>query len=125
MLTVTGDDRFAVSNFLGNVLNMKIYKGGRIQMDFIWLALGIAVAGYCIGDGLKNFKNPAAKTMMDYLEDDDDHELIKEKNVHYFLGISKEDTRAFIEKYPDLPSVELNGTLYFPKIKLREWVKNL
>ena len=94
-------------------------------MDFIWLALGIAVAGYCIGDGLKNFKNPAAKTMMDYLEDDDDHELIKEKNVHYFLGISKEDTRAFIEKYPDLPSVELNGTLYFPKIKLREWVKNL
>lgn len=94
-------------------------------MDFIWLAIGIAVAGYCIGDGLKNFKNPSAKTMMDYLEDDDDHELIKEKDLHYFIGISKEDTKALIEKYPDIPSVELNGTLYFSKIKLRKWMKNL
>ena len=94
-------------------------------MDFIWLAIGIAVAGYCIGDGLKNFKNPAAKTVMDYFEEDDDHELVKEKDLHYFIGISKEDTQALIEKYPEVPSVELNGTLYFSKIKLREWMKNL
>ena len=94
-------------------------------MDFIWLAIGIAVAGYCIGDRLKNFKNPSAKTMMDYLEDDDDHELIKEKDLHYFIGISKENTKALIEKYPDIPSIELNGTLYFSKIKLREWMKHL
>lgn len=88
-----------------------------------WLAIGIALAGYCIGDGLKNFKNPSAKTMMDYLAED--NELIKEKDLHYSIGISKEDTKALIEKYPDIPSVELNGTLYFPRIKLREWMKSL
>ena len=94
-------------------------------MDFIWLGVGIAVAGYCIGDGLKNFENPSAKNMMDYFEEEDDHELIKEKDVHYFTGISKENTKALIEKYPDIPSVELNDTLYFSKVKLREWLKNL
>lgn len=94
-------------------------------MDEIWLAIGIAVAGYFIGDGLKNFKNPSAKTMMDYLEDDDDHELIKEKDLHYFLGIAKEDTSAFIQKHPQMPSIEVNGNLYFPKNKLRQWMNNL
>ena len=95
-------------------------------MDYIWLSIGIAVAGYCIGDGLKNFKNPSAKNVMDYLEDEDEeHELINEKDIHYFIGISKDDTKALIQKYPDIPSIELNGTLYFSKVKLREWLKNL
>lgn len=94
-------------------------------MNFIWLAIGIAVAGYCIGDGLKNFKNPSAKNILDFLEEEDEHELIKENNLHNFIGISKEDTKALIQKYPEIPSVELNGTLYFSKIKLREWLKNL
>lgn len=92
-------------------------------MDFFWLAIGIAAAGYCIGDGLKNFKNPSPTNVFDDL--DEEHELIKEKNLHYFIGISKEDTKALVQKYPDIPSIELNGTLYFSKIKIREWAKNL
>lgn len=94
-------------------------------MNFIWLAIGIAVAGYCIGDGLKNFENPSAKNIMDFLEEEDEHELIKENNLYNFIGISKEDTKALIQKYPEIPSVELNGTLYFSKIKLKEWLKDL
>lgn len=94
-------------------------------MGFIWLSIGIAVAGYFIGDGLKNFSNPSAKNVMDFLEEEDEYELIKEKDLHYFIGISKEDTKALIQRYPDIPSVELNGTLYFSKIKLLEWLKGL
>ena len=38
--------------------------------SFIWLAAGIAVAGYFIGDGLKNFKNPDAKNFIDSLDEE-------------------------------------------------------
>jgi len=31
-------------------------------MNFFWLALGLAVLGYFIGDGLKNFSKPQRKS---------------------------------------------------------------
>lgn len=94
-----------------------------MELDFIWMALGIAAAGYFIGNGLKNFKNPDAKDgLSDFFEDDDEHELVKEKNVHYIIGISKEDARALIEEYPDIPHVIINDNVYYPKGKLREWL---
>ena len=91
-------------------------------MDFLWIALGLAALGYFIGEGLKNFKNPEAKDAMEWLDDDDDHELIKAKDVHYFMGVSKEDARELLESYPDIPHIELNGNIYYPKAKLREWL---
>lgn len=94
-------------------------------MDFIWLGLGIAVAGYFIGDGLKNFKNPDAATIFDSLDDNNDHELIKESNVHYFIGVSKEDARHMITEYPSIPQVIINGKVYYPKEKLRKWLKDI
>lgn len=94
-----------------------------MDFDLFWLALGLAAFGYFIGDGLKNFKNPEAKSAMEWLDDDDnDHELIKEKDVHYFIGVSKEDAKKLIETYTDIPHVELNGNIYYPKAKLREWL---
>lgn len=96
-----------------------------MELDFIWLALGIAVAGYCIGDGLKNFKNPEAKNIMDSFNEDDEHELIKERDVHYFIGISKEDARSLIQEHPDIPHIMINNSVYYPKEKLRKWLKEL
>ena len=61
-----------------------------MEWYFISIAIGIAVAGYFIGDGLKNFKNPNAKGLIDSLGEDGKHELMKEKDVHYFMGISNE-----------------------------------
>ena len=49
-----------------------------MEWGLIFVAAGIAIAGYFIGDGLKNFKNPNTKNLLDSLEDDDEHELIKE-----------------------------------------------
>lgn len=93
--------------------------------ESIILAIGIAAAGYFIGDGLKNFKNPSSENVLDSLglSDDDDHELIKEKNLHYFVGISKEDVKILIKEYPDIPHITLNGNNYFPRKKLKEWLK--
>ena len=97
-----------------------------MELDYIWIALGIAAAGYFIGNGLKNFKNPDAKdSLSELFNEDDEHELIKEKDVHYFIGISKEDTKLLIQEHPDIPHILINNKVYYPKAKLRNWLKSL
>ncbi|MEH7238737.1 DNA-binding protein [Bacillus sp. JJ1562] len=94
-------------------------------MDFLFLGIGIAAAGYFIGEGLKNFKNPEAKGVMDKLDDEDLYELIKEKDIYYHIGVSKEDAKELIKEHPDIPHIVLNGTVYYPKSKLKQWLSNL
>ena len=96
-----------------------------MDWNFIIIAISIAVAGYFIGDGLKNFNNPNAKSLMDSLDDDDEHELIKENDVHYFMGISKEDAKSLIQDHSDVPHIIINSKVYYPKAKLRKWLLNL
>lgn len=96
-----------------------------MEWDLIWIGLGIAAAGYCIGDGLKNFKNPHAKNLIDSLDDDDEHELIKENAVHHFIGVSKEDAKSLIQEHPGIPHIVINGKVYYPKAKLKVWLLNL
>lgn len=93
-----------------------------MELDFFWLAIGMAAVGYFIGDGLKNFNNPNAKSIIDSLDDDDEHELIKESQVHHFMGISKEDANSLIKDHSDIPHIIINNNVYFPKSKLRKWL---
>ena len=73
---------------------------------------------------MKNFKNPNAK--LDLLDDEDDVDhLLKEKNLHYFVGISKEDAKSLIQEHPDIPHFKINNKVYYPKGKLREWLMKL
>lgn len=93
-----------------------------MELDFFWLAVGISVFGYFIGDGLKNCKNPSAPNVIDMLDEDDDHQLIKENDLHWFIGVTKEDARKLIEEHPDVPHIRLNGNIYYPREKLRQWL---
>lgn len=93
-----------------------------MELDFLWLGLGLAAMGFFIGDGLKNFKNPSSKNILDVLDDDDSHELIKETEVHYFMGISKADAQKLIEEYPSIPHLKINHTVYYPREALRKWL---
>ncbi|WP_085522817.1 DNA-binding protein [Tuberibacillus sp. Marseille-P3662] len=95
------------------------------MLGLIWIAIGIAVAGYFIGDGLKNFKNPNSKNFLDALDEDDELKLIKESDVHHFIGISKEDAKMLLQEYSDIPHIKLNGQVYFPKKQLRAWLLKL
>ena len=96
-----------------------------MEWGLIFVAIGIAFAGYFIGDGLKNFKNPSAKNLIDSLNEDDGHELINEKDVHYFMRISKEDAKSLIQEHPDIPHIIINNKVYYPKDKLRKWLLDL
>lgn len=87
--------------------------------------IGLAAFGYFIGDGLKKFRNPVAKSFVDSLNEDDEHELIKAGEVHHFIGVAKEDAKKLIEEHPDIPHLKLNGHFYNPKSKLRKWLMEI
>lgn len=93
--------------------------------ESVILAIGIATAGYFIGNGLKLMNHPEnSESVLGSWDLDDDHQLIKEKDVHYTLGVSKEDAKNLIKEYPDIPHIVLNGNAYFPTKQLKEWMKN-
>jgi len=96
-----------------------------LEFSLILIAAGIAIAGYFIGDGLKNFNNPDAKSIMDSFDEEDEHELIKENEVHHFMGISKEDAKSLIQEHSNIPHIIINSKVYYPKAKLRKWLLNL
>ncbi|SFC51516.1 hypothetical protein SAMN05443252_10446 [Bacillus sp. OV322] len=96
-----------------------------MEWSIFFVSVGIAAAGYFIGDGLKNFKNPNAKSLFDSLNEDDEHQLIKENDVHYFIGISREDAKSLIQEHSNIPHIIISGKVYYPKDKLRKWLLNL
>jgi hypothetical protein len=93
--------------------------------ESILVAIGIAAAGYFIGNGLKNFNNPDTKNRFDLSNEVDEHELIKENEVHNFMGVSKEDATSLIEEHPDIPHIIINNKVYYPKSKLRKWLLSI
>ncbi|PBB05543.1 MULTISPECIES: DNA-binding protein [Salimicrobium] len=97
-----------------------------MEFDFFWIAVGIAFAGYFIGEGLKNFKNPeAGDSFSEIFREEEDYKLIKEKDVHYYIGVSKEDAKTLLQEYPDIPHVTINDKIYYPKAQLHEWLKSI
>lgn len=63
-------------------------------LDFFWLGLGLAAFGYFLGDGLKNFKNRASTNIVQsMLEEENKNEFIKETDLHWYIGIRKEDAK--------------------------------
>lgn len=95
-----------------------------LELDFFWLAIGLAVFGYFIGDGMKNFKNPSAPNLMDSF-DEEDYQLLKEKDLHWFIGISKEDVHRLVEEHPDVPHIKINDQTYYPKEPLKKWLMEI
>ncbi|WP_046175273.1 hypothetical protein [Domibacillus indicus] len=88
----------------------------------LFLGIGIAVAGYFIGDGLKNWKNPSERNFLDHFKVREQPELIEAGEVHRFIGTMKGDTKALLEEHPDIPSIKINRKIYFSRTMLREWL---
>lgn len=84
--------------------------------------IGIALAGYFIGDGLKNFKSPDP-------HEHTDHILIKEKDLHfyigYYLGVTKEEAKQIVPDTSDIPHITRNRKRYVQKNTLREWLTSM
>ncbi|MDH5162388.1 DNA-binding protein [Heyndrickxia oleronia] len=74
-------------------------------MEMMWIAIGLIGDVYFIGEGLKNFKIPNVKGLLERLDENDEHELLNEKDIHYFIGISKEDAQALLKEHPSIPHI--------------------
>ncbi|MDV2683617.1 DNA-binding protein [Alkalihalophilus lindianensis] len=92
--------------------------------DFMFIGAGIAAAGYFIGEGLKNFKNPNSSNIFDSLNEEEE-QLIKENEIHHYIGISIEDAKHLIKEHPNIPHLLINNTVYYPKAKVRAWLKKV
>ncbi|WP_088361968.1 DNA-binding protein [Bacillus cereus] len=91
-------------------------------MDLFWVGIGLLFLGYFIGEGLKNFKNPDSS---DTFMGAGNKKLIREEDLHSVLGISKADMKEMLEKYPDLPKIELKNVNYYQYGKVMEWLKEI
>ena len=92
----------------------------------IAIGVGIALCGYFVGEGLKNFRNPSASSdYYDSMEDWGQPKLIKQSEVHYHLGIKKEDAKSLVQDYPSVPHVKINNQIYYPTKKLKQWAETL
>lgn len=78
-----------------------------MDSGLIWLAIGLGLMGYFIGEGLKNFQNPKGDVSgYPY--------LIKEKDLHYYLGLTREETKEMLSKYHD--RTKRNDVLSIPAL---------
>ncbi|MDK2598801.1 hypothetical protein QO179_00875 [Bacillus stercoris] len=87
--------------------------------------MGIALAGYFIGEGLKQMNHPKAYEKSDTY-------LIKERDIHFyighFLGITTAEAKQLagdMKDMKDIPYIEINGKRYVQKQMLKEWTFTL
>ncbi len=95
---------------------MEVFRGVTMDINFFWIAVGLAAFGYFIGDGLKNFSKPQKKVGYPH--------LIKEKDIHFYFNLSKGEVEELLNKYPDAPKIELKGTTYYPYQQLIDWLSS-
>ena len=87
-----------------------------MDIDFFWVAVGLAALGYFVGDGLKNL-NTAPKGSGYYT-------LIKESELHYYVNLNKDEVKELLEKHPDAPKIQLKGTTYYPYQQFMDWLSS-
>ena len=86
-------------------------------MDFIWIAIGLALLGYFIGDGLRNFGNPKKDSSYFY--------FVKENELHYYLNLNENEIKELLREYPDAPKVVLNGNIHYPLRRFQDWLNTI
>ena len=86
-------------------------------MEFIWIAIGLALLGYFIGDGLKNFGNPKQDSSYYY--------FIKENELQYYINLSETEIQELLLKYPGAPKISLNSNTYYSLRRSQDWLYTL
>src|SRR5690554_1378713 len=85
-----------------------------LSTGLVFLAVGLALMGYFIGKGLQNFGRPDKGNKYNH--------FIKESDLEFYLNLDKKEIEDLLNKYPNVPKVELNGTTYYPYEQFMEWV---
>ncbi len=88
-----------------------------LETGLMVLALGVALMGYFIGNGLKNMGKQEKRNAFSY--------FIKESDLAYYVNLDKHEMKDLLKKYPDAPKIELNGTTYYPYRQFMDWISSI
>ncbi|WP_404293270.1 DNA-binding protein [Cytobacillus kochii] len=86
------------------------------ELNFIWIAVGLALLGYFIGNGLKQFSSKNEGNM--------NHLLVEQSHLHLYFYLSEADMKDLLQKHPHAPKVILNGKHYYHLHKFRKWLES-
>ncbi len=87
-----------------------------ISFGLFCIGAGLALMGNYIGKGLMNFRQ--SKKVIDY------NVFLKESDLTYLFNLNKNEIKALLTEYQDVPKLVLNGTTYYPKNQLIEWISS-
>jgi len=93
---------------------MEIEVSG-LGTGLVLLAVGLTLMGYFIGKGLQNMGQPDKGYY---------NHFIKESDLEFYLNLDKKEIEELLERYPNVPKIELNGTNYYPYNQFMEWVSS-
>lgn len=88
-----------------------------ILADTVILAIGIALAGYFIGEGLK--RQGSRKNEAGYYYFLQQHELTQ------YINLNDKEIAQFLKDHPEAPKVIINGKAYYPAKQFQKWLTEL
>lgn len=92
------------------------FSGTGISTGLVCIGIGLALMGYYIGKGLTHFRQP--KKAIDY------NMFLKESDLEFLLNLNKLEIKALLTEHQEIPKLVLNGTTYYPKNQLIEWISS-
>ena len=93
-----------------------MFSGAGISFGLFCIGIGIAMMGYYIGKGLQNFRQP--KKEIDF------YTFLKESDLGMLLNLNNAEIRSLLDEHPDIPKIILQGTTYYPKNQLIDWINS-
>ncbi|MEG0260608.1 MAG: DNA-binding protein [Lysinibacillus sp.] len=88
-----------------------------MEINLIWIGVGLVILGYFIADGLRNFGNPKKGSNYFY--------FLKENELHYYVNLSEKEIKELLREYPGAPKVVLNGNTYYPTKQFQDWLHTI
>ncbi|MGD6782306.1 DNA-binding protein [Sutcliffiella horikoshii] len=90
----------------------------------LWLAVTIIACAYFLFEAIKGFSpHSNSRNPIDKIFDEEENLLVKEQDLHSHIGLTKEETRALLYQYPEIPKLDISGRYYYSPEQVKGWIK--
>lgn len=90
----------------------------------LWLAVTIIACAYFLFEAIKGFSPRSNSTNpLDTMFDEEADLIVKEQDLHSHIGLTKEETRALLYQYPEIPKLDISGRNYYSPEQVKGWIK--
>jgi len=90
----------------------------------LWLAVTIIACAYFLFEAIKGFSpNVNSRNPIDVMFDEEEKLIVKEQDLHSYISLTKEETRALLYQYPEIPKLDISGRNYYSPEQVKGWIK--